>query len=310
MPHNRSEDTQTHSLTKTPSSSSIAIVTLVSVGQHPGSGRARRSDQDSKALELALGLASQTKDVSVSLLHAGDLSSEQHQAVLREYIGMGVPGMAVLPQPEGADVTDVLSDYLCQSEADIVLTGSRSESGEGSGMMPYLVGQTLGWPVLPAAVGIKALGKGEFEVLQALPRGQRRLLRVRAPFVASVDAAAQEARQTAWAVGQRGRLDSQSFAGMGTDTRSNTDTSSNIGSSTKSVVDAVMAQASIGPARKRPKRIATAKKAKTAADRFKAATAKTASKGGAVMVDESAQQKAEAIYDLLVSQGVLKSTGS
>ncbi|WP_419813681.1 electron transfer flavoprotein subunit beta [Bacterioplanoides sp.] len=265
----------------------VSIVTLVSVGQHPSSGRARRADQDSKALELALTLADRCQSASLNVLHAGHVSDAQHQAVLREYIGMGVPSLSVLQQPSGADVVPAISARLRGLQADVVLTGSRAESGEGSGMMPYLIAQALGWPILPAAVDITALADGEFEVLQALPRGQRRLLKVRAPFVASVDVAATPARQTAWAAGQRGQLESVEM-------------------DTSALPDTVMADASIEPARKRPKRIAPAKKAKTAADRFKAATAKTASKGGAVMVNESASDKAAAIYDMLVSQGVVK----
>ncbi|WP_221796261.1 electron transfer flavoprotein subunit beta [Oceanobacter mangrovi] len=274
----------------------LTITTLVSVGQHPKSGRARVADQDAKALELALSLSAGKGTAAVgkgeagagksqiNLIHAGTATAEQ-QLVLRGYLGMGVGQMRVLKQSDGADVIPVLVDAVRKSGSDVVLTGSRAEAGEGSGMTPYLVAQSLGWPMVPAAVEITAVGSGEFEILQALPRGQRRLLKVRAPFVASIDAAAAEARQTAWAAGQRGALEHMTLS---------------------SNDDAVLAEAAVEPARKRPKRIARAKKAKTAADRFKAATAKSASKGGAVLVKESAEEKAEAIYQMLLSQGVLK----
>lgn len=257
------------------------ITTLVSVGQHPKSARPRRSDQDSKALELALNV----DNSSVSVLHAGDVTDFAQQAVLREYLGLGVDRIHVARQTSGSDVVPALIDLLKSQQADVVLTGSRSESGEGSGMVPYLIAQALGWPMVTAAVDITPTSGSEFEILQALPRGQRRLLKVRPPFVASVDSAAAEARQTAWAFGQRGQL--QDHAGIAQN-------------------DHVFTNAIIESARKRPKRIASAKKAKSAADRFKAATAKSAAKGGAVMVNETTDEKAEAIYQMLVGQGVLK----
>jgi len=71
------------------------------------------------------------------------------------------------------------------------------------------------------------------------------------------------------------------------------------------VVDSVRASWEEVPARKRPKRLKVVK-AETAADRFKAATAKATGDGGAVMRDESAAEKAKAIFDLLVEEGVLR----
>ena len=70
--------------------------------------------------------------------------------------------------------------------------------------------------------------------------------------------------------------------------------------------DAVMGEAEVAPARKRPKRIAGAKKTASAAERFKAATAKPAGKGGVVMVQESAEEKAQALYQFLIEQGAIK----
>ncbi len=269
-----------HSKLSSNPAKNYTVATLVSVGKHPKSGRPRRSDQDSKALELALNMDNR----SVHVIHAGDSSDPLRQSVLREYLGMGLERIDVTRQNANSDAVPALVERLKMLQADVVLTGSRAESGEGSGMVPYLSAQALGWPMVPAAVEVTAAGDGEFEILQALPRGQRRLLKVRAPFVASVDSAAAESRQTAWASGQRGQL--QEMA---------------IGSNP----DEVMSQVTVEPARKRPKRIASAKKAKTAADRFKAATAKSASKGGAILVKESAEEKAQVIYDLLVSQGVI-----
>jgi electron transfer flavoprotein beta subunit len=47
-------------------------------------------------------------------------------------------------------------------------------------------------------------------------------------------------------------------------------------------------------------------KAKTAADRFKAATAKPVGGGGKVMKDETPAEKAQAIFDLLLEEKVIR----
>ena len=59
------------------------------------------------------------------------------------------------------------------------------------------------------------------------------------------------------------------------------------------------------PAKKRTKRMKIST-AKTAADRFKAATAKAQSSGGLVMKNQSTEEKAQAIYTLLKAEGVIK----
>ncbi|MCY0967291.1 electron transfer flavoprotein subunit beta [Parathalassolituus penaei] len=254
---------------------SLKVRVLVSVGQHPKSGRERRADQDSRALELALGMPG----FSVGLLHAGSESP-----ALREYLGMGVKAIDVLKQPSSADVVPALVQALRNDSPDLVLCGTRAETGEASGMTPYRVANALGWPLVPAVVSISRGSDGTYEVLQALPRGQRRLLKVRTPFVATVDPAAAEARQSAFGPAQRGQLQAVAVA---------------------SVADPAANDLEFSPARKRPKRIAAARKATTAAERFKAATVKSASKGGQVLVKETAAEKASAILNLLVAEGVI-----
>jgi electron transfer flavoprotein beta subunit len=254
----------------------LNIVALVSIGQHPKSGRARRADQDSRAVELALTL----DKARVRLLHAGQSDSP----ALREYLGMGLDSMEVLKQPLSADVVPALIQTLKQQNVDMVLAGTRAECGEASGMTPYLIANGLGWPMVPAVVSITPTATGVFEILQALPRGQRRLLKVRAPFVASVDPAASAARQSAFGVAQRGVLAAVTIPA--------TDDQPPLGWQQQ-------------PARKRPKRIAAAKKASSAAERFKAATVRSAGKGGVVMQKESIEEKARAIVDMLVTEGVL-----
>ncbi len=254
----------------------LNIITLVSVGAHPTSGRARRAEQDSRAVELGLRLVGER----LQLLHAGDPQEE----ALRAYLGMGLAEMAVLEQPQHADALPVLSEYLREAGAQLVLTGSQAETGEGSGMLPFLLAERLGWPLVVGLAEVEKVENGMAQVLQALPRGQRRRLRVRLPFLASVDNAAPAPRQSAFGPARRGQLRAEEVA---------------------VVEDELLAEAQLQPARPRPKRLKVIK-AKTGAERMKAATAKASGGGGQVLKDVSPEEGAEAIFKLLLEEGVLR----
>lgn len=254
----------------------LNIITLVSVGAHPTSGRARRAEQDARAVELGLRLAGG----QLQVLHAGDPQEE----ALRAYLGMGLGEMAVLEQPPGADALPALTDYLRHAGAQLVLTGSQAETGEGSGMLPFLLAEQLGWPLVVGLAEVEKIENGLAQVLQALPRGQRRRLKVRLPFIASVDNAAPAARQSAFGPARRGQLQACEVA---------------------IVDDSLLAEAQLQAARPRPKRLKVIK-AKTGAERMKAATAKAAGGGGQVLKEVSPQAGAEAIFKLLVEEGVLR----
>ncbi|WP_017939912.1 electron transfer flavoprotein subunit beta [Zestomonas thermotolerans] len=254
----------------------LNIVALVSIGAHPASGRARRAEQDARAVELGLRLAGKR----LRVLHAGNPREE----ALRSYLGMGLDELAVLEQPAGADALPALADYLADAGAQLVLTGSQAETGEGSGMLPFLLAERLGWPLVVGLAEVEKVEDGSAQVLQALPRGQRRRLRVRLPFVASVDSAAPGARQSAFGPARRGRIEAHEVA---------------------VVEDQLLAASTLQPARPRPKRLKVIK-AKTGAERMKAATAKAAGGTGQVLKDVSPQAGAEAIFKLLLDEGVLR----
>ena len=254
----------------------IATVALVSIGAHPASGRARRAEQDARAVELGLQLAGD----NLHVLHAGNPS----EPALRAYLGMGLPTLQVLEQPRGADAMPALRDYLRDAHVQLVLTGSQAETGEGSGMLPYVLAEQLGWPLVTGIVVVESIDNGRVQLLQGLPHGQRRRLSVTLPFLATVDNAAPTARQSAYGPAARGEIEVQVVA------------ATQNGLSTTVVLQ---------PAKPRPKRLKVIN-AKNGADRMKAATAKAGSGSGRVLKGLSPEDSAQAILKLLIEEGVLR----
>lgn len=252
------------------------VISLVSIGAHPTSGRPRRAEQDARAVELGLQLAGE----NLQVLHAGDINDP----TLRAYLGMGLEQLHVLQQPTGGDALPALSDYLRDVGAQVVLTGSQAETGEGSGMLPFLLAEQLGWPLIVGLAEVESIDAGIAQVLQALPRGQRRRLKVRLPFLASVDNAAPKPRQSAYGPAQRGELAAHEV---------------------QVLEDELFSRATLQPAKPRPKRLKVIK-AKSGADRMKAATAKASGGGGQVLKGVSAEEGAQAILKLLIEEGVVR----
>lgn len=254
----------------------IKVISLVSIGAHPTSGRMRRAEQDARAVELGLQLAGD----NLQVLHAGD----PHEPALRAYLGMGLDELHVLEQPQGADALPVLCDYVREAGVQLVLAGGQAETGEGSGMLPYLLAEQLGWPLLVGIAHIESIHNGVAVVLQALPRGQRRRLRVRLPFMATVDNAAPKARQSAYGPATRGLVEVQVV---------------------EAIADDLSTNAVLQPAKPRPKRLKVIK-AKSGAERMKAATAKAAAGSGQVLKGLSTEESAQAILNVLVEEGVVR----
>ncbi len=163
---------------------------------HPLSGRPCRGAYDARALELAL-----TLDPTPQVVHAGDT----HAPALGEYLGMGVPEIAVLPLPRGADAIPALVKFLHENHRELVLMGARAQTGRGSGLTAYAVAQALNRPIVADIVDIRRDGGG-WRIIQALPRGRRRRLVAPSPLVATVGLAAGAPRPIAYARARRGRI--------------------------------------------------------------------------------------------------------
>ncbi|MFT6898156.1 MAG: electron transfer flavoprotein beta subunit [Paraglaciecola sp.] len=258
----------------------ISVTTLVSIGEHPLSERPRRAEQDARAIELGLTLAAD----KLHTLYVGPAQNVETTDVLKNYLGMGLGQIQIIDVPQNTDVTSALLDHFNATRPDVILTGGRAENGESSGMLPYLLAEQLNMAIVASITEIVSIDKqgGHAEVLQALPRGQRRKIKVSLPFIATVDMAAATPRQSAYGCAMRGQLV--------------------VKQSEVCLEDAEQRQWQVNRSQKRPKRLKIVK-AKTAADRFKAATAKV--QGGAGKVIYDSNESAQEILNLLISEGML-----
>ena len=153
------------------------IAVLVCAGQHPVSGQPRYCRNDGLALTLGLNLAS-----TVQVLHAGTASNP----ALLDYFALGATQIEVVPN--SGDMIENLAAQL--TDANLILTGTRAENGEDSGLLPYLLAAKLGLPLVTDALTITTrdnqLQEKQLEVLQFLPKGQRRRVLVSLPAVVAV----------------------------------------------------------------------------------------------------------------------------
>ncbi len=177
------------------------ITVLVGTSVHPVSGRPTRSRADATAVTLALSLARPMR-----LLAAGEMP----EAVARDYLALGAPRIQLLQTGPDADIAAALAPALRQ--ARWILTGTRGESEQASGLLPLRLGALLGRPVVTDVLAIEPDGD-RWVVTQALPKGARRRLRVSAPAVLAISAAAPVTLRHALADAMSGRIERGTAAG-------------------------------------------------------------------------------------------------
>ncbi|MFT3730684.1 MAG: hypothetical protein QM780_04550 [Hyphomicrobium sp.] len=155
--------------------SAVSVAALISSGRHSVSGAPRACRGDAVALAVGMSLVGD----NLRVVHAGDAQEPS----LRDYLAYGATKIEVLPAAPDVDVVSLLTNAL--ADVDVILTGSRTELGEGSGLLPYLLAQALGRTVVANALEIR-LGDGEAQIRQFLPKGQRRLVACSLPAVIAV----------------------------------------------------------------------------------------------------------------------------
>jgi len=153
----------------------VSVAVLVSSGRHPVSGQARACRSDAVALALGRRIAGE----SVHVIHAGD----PHDAALQDYLALGAARIGVVPAASGSDICGALAAQL--AGVDLILTGSRTEYGPGSGLLPYSLAHALGRPVIADVLSVE-IGADEVRIRQFLPKGRRRTIAAALPLVLAV----------------------------------------------------------------------------------------------------------------------------
>lgn len=170
------------------------ISVLVAPCTHAVSGRPTRSPADATAVALALALGQPVK-----LLSAGPMP----ERVARDYLALGAPVLEVLACDDPTAVAATLLPALRNSPW--VLTGTRAASEQGSGMLPHALASLLNRPVVTDVIAVQPEG-ASWIVTQALPKGARRRLRISAPAVLVISAAAPQTLRHSLADAMAGQI--------------------------------------------------------------------------------------------------------
>lgn len=169
----------------------LAIAALVSAGLNPVSGARRACRGDAVAMALAKTLG------NARVLHAGQAS----EPALYDYLALGADKIEVV----GAEGGAIAALAAALSGTDLVLTGTRAETGAGSGLLPYALAKHIGWPIVTDVLEIEIRDREAF-VMQFLPRGKRRRLAVTLPAVITVHPRADVSLTYAFARRRTGRI--------------------------------------------------------------------------------------------------------
>lgn len=145
---------------------------------------------DESALELALRLRETAgRNAPLRVLSVGPARAE---AALREALAVGATHALRIWDGSFAESNPPLTARLLAAALrreglpDLLLCGARS-SDQGSGLVPALLAEELGWPLLTDVTRIEA-GRGVLRVQRRLERGAREEAEVTLPAVLALEA--------------------------------------------------------------------------------------------------------------------------
>jgi electron transfer flavoprotein beta subunit len=246
------------------------IAVLVSVGRHRVSGVSCYSRNDAAALEIARQLA-QKHGAALEVLHAGDASN----LALTDYLALGAPRIDVVACGDRDDAAALLADRL--RGVSLILTGTRAEGAYDTGMLPYRVAAALGHALIDSALEL-AIEGGRVAVTQFLPKGFRRTVDAALPTVVAVHPQAAVTPRYAYARAVAGAIEPHRAA---------------IAAAPDAHADAWQ----VGPAQRKPVKLAAAEKRSGHARMLTATT--TESRGGSVVIEGTSVEKAQVILGYL-----------
>jgi electron transfer flavoprotein beta subunit len=143
------------------------VAVLVSAGRHPASGAPRACKGDAVALAMGRALAGN----ALRVVHVGDPSEPS----LRDYLALGAGTVEVLSGIERGRIVPALAAIL--RDCSLILTGTRAETGPGSGLLPYELSEAMGWPVAPNIIAARMSADGvalrQFSAQGQAPRPRR-----------------------------------------------------------------------------------------------------------------------------------------
>ncbi len=168
---------------------------LISAGRHPLTEAPRAAHGDAVAMALGQRLVGN----ALRIIHAGAID----EPALKDYLALGAGTIEVVPAPNGDDALGVLTGLL--KDVDLVLSGTRAESGAGSGLLPYALAKALGRPVVANVLDVEIEG-AEARVRQFLPKGQRRGVAVSLPAILAIHPLTQARLGYAYARRLSGRI--------------------------------------------------------------------------------------------------------
>lgn len=157
------------------SKTSFTVAVLVSVGRNPVSGAGRACRGDAVAMALGRKIAGD----ALRVVHAG----VPYDAALNDYLAHGAGTVEAVACGSPDDIVPVLATAL--ENVDLILTGSRTEYGNGSGLVPYALAAALDRSVIANVLDAGVDGN-DVRITQFLPKGQRRLIAGHLPAILSV----------------------------------------------------------------------------------------------------------------------------